>query len=605
MRRPLSPLAAATARVCAGLSRLPLLLAALAVLPPPAWALAIRFVIPDVDPGTNVVHVPYDRRQLRFGGYVTERGATLTMNGESLRVWETGAFAGRWEDLEVGENRFTFVAREGGETVRRTVRIFRAAAERPLPRTPARVAPRSIRPDEPVLVAPNDSLNLSVRASTQGEAVALIGDVRVPLVEDSRDRGLYRGVHRVSGDEGWSETPIRVRIRAGGTEDIETGTGTVTSLDIDHPPVLVVDAPERGHCPMYPAPDGENRIGDLPPGTRLTISGRRDRHWRAQLAPREDVWIPVNSDAERFTRPGDGYALGRLNRLAIRGEGTRTVVALELEHPMPAHLDPAPDLRSVELHVYGLTRDPEDGAQVSGDVWTGTPTWRRVGERHHVLRLPLRRALWGYDLRFEGSVLLVTLRPAPAREPGRPLGGLTITLDAGHGGDDPGARGSTGLNEADVALQITQALARELRERGADVRLLRDADETIELNRRARESIRLEPDLFLSIHANSIGVEDNPMASRGPTTYHAHPHARGLAQAIQRRLAAMGDVRDNGVKTENFRVLRPAQFPAVLVETLFVSHPGDEAKLLSATWRARIAGAIAEGVEEFLRSAPR
>jgi N-acetylmuramoyl-L-alanine amidase len=176
---------------------------------------------------------------------------------------------------------------------------------------------------------------------------------------------------------------------------------------------------------------------------------------------------------------------------------------------------------------------------------------------------------------------------------------LTIVVDPGHGGDDKGAIGSTGLDEKEVNLSVSRLLAGALRRRGAEVRLLRDGDSTVPLNARYRGSVGAEPDLFVSIHSNSIAVAADPMASQGTTTYFARPHSEPLARAISRRLSALEQVEDNGVETENFRVIRQPHFPAVLVENLFLSHPGDEERLLSREWRQRLAEAIARGIEDF------
>ncbi|HIK56692.1 MAG TPA: S-layer homology domain-containing protein [Synechococcales cyanobacterium M55_K2018_004] len=184
--------------------------------------------------------------------------------------------------------------------------------------------------------------------------------------------------------------------------------------------------------------------------------------------------------------------------------------------------------------------------------------------------------------------------------PSRPL----ILLDPGHGGADPGAIGIGGLREVDVVLPIALEAAAFLKQRGYDAQLTRSDDRELSLAERVAIATQRRATHFISIHANAVG--GNQPQINGLETFH-HPDSvisRPLAQAIHTTLVQSLRMRDRGVKTANFFVLRNnPTIPAVLVEVGFVTGAEDAANLSQPAYRTRLARAIALGIEQFLRNA--
>jgi N-acetylmuramoyl-L-alanine amidase len=106
--------------------------------------------------------------------------------------------------------------------------------------------------------------------------------------------------------------------------------------------------------------------------------------------------------------------------------------------------------------------------------------------------------------------------------------------------------------------------------------------------------------LFISIHANAY----ENSGPHGATVYYYKPIDLGLAQAIDKRIAAEVPVKNDGVVKDILYVLHHADMPSTLVETAFVSNPDDRALLTSPQWQQQIAKAIADGIEDFAGSAP-
>ncbi len=239
----------------------------------------------------------------------------------------------------------------------------------------------------------------------------------------------------------------------------------------------------------------------------------------------------------------------------------------------------------------------------------------------------------------------VAQEPPPSNVAAKPAGGnllRRIVIDPGHGGKDPGAIGPNGVKEKDVNLTLSRVLARMLREElGCEVILTRDKDIFIPLEERTAIANRVGADLFISIHANAALNR----AAYGIETYYLNFSQNERAAAVAARengtsLKQVGDlelilfdlmanskinessrlaaevhraliedlsrhfthIRDLGVRQGPFYVLLGATMPSVLIETAFISHPREEARLLDPRYHEKSARAIVRGVRAFAES---
>lgn len=236
-------------------------------------------------------------------------------------------------------------------------------------------------------------------------------------------------------------------------------------------------------------------------------------------------------------------------------------------------------------------------------------------------------------------------RPGVRDDPsGRHSAGLrrvqTIVVDPGHGGSDPGATGVEGLREKDVNLGIGRLLARRLEERGFDVVLTRNGDQTRSLEERTAIAESSGGDVFVSIHANAAARE----SARGIETYildrnherhsldvaarengipaarldplqralaglkvdEVGEHSEQLAGLVHGQLIRGARGRDRtlpdlGLKKGPFYVLFMSSMSSLLVETGFVTNRRDAALLKSAPYQSLLAERIAEGIDHYRR----
>ena len=218
----------------------------------------------------------------------------------------------------------------------------------------------------------------------------------------------------------------------------------------------------------------------------------------------------------------------------------------------------------------------------------------------------------------------------------------TVVIDPGHGGEDLGAAGPEETLEKDLALQISLQLrdAIEVALPGVRVILTRTADTYPTLEERTHVANAVDADLFISLHLNSApnvlaeGIETfylapvgtapgqvipgqeelGPVALQSQVGVHAElpwliaedlrrvgamRDSAEFADALQESLLASTDAMDRGVRTGQFRVLRGARMPAVVVELGFLSHAEEGARLLTADYQAQLVQGLMDGIAAY------
>ena len=218
-----------------------------------------------------------------------------------------------------------------------------------------------------------------------------------------------------------------------------------------------------------------------------------------------------------------------------------------------------------------------------------------------------------------GAWQVLTPCATSAVAPGEPVVGAHVVLDPGHGGDEPGAVGPTGLTEKELNLDVALRVRDLLQAEGATVVLTRDRDVRLTLATRAAIARTMSPIAFLSIHHNAapVGRSDRP----GSELYHQlrDPRSRRLAgllwEELQSHLSPFGtdwatgdqpgargrrSLRTGG---DFYGILRNAEgVPTVLVEATYLTNPAESALLATEEFRAAEARAIADAVLRLIRT---
>lgn len=179
------------------------------------------------------------------------------------------------------------------------------------------------------------------------------------------------------------------------------------------------------------------------------------------------------------------------------------------------------------------------------------------------------------------------------------LTGALVMIDPGHGGEDAGETGPSGVVERDVCWSLATLVAERLAASGARVRLTRAEPENPDESERARRANDTGADLFISLHLNS---HREPTAE-GACAYHFGTSAAGhrLAETLQDRLISLG-ARDCRVHARSYPLLRETRMPAVLMEPAFITNPDEEKRLDEMDQRIAVADALAQGVRDYFNA---
>ena len=191
-------------------------------------------------------------------------------------------------------------------------------------------------------------------------------------------------------------------------------------------------------------------------------------------------------------------------------------------------------------------------------------------------------------------------RPHPT---GKRPAEITIVLDPGHGGTDPGALSPHGFPEKDANLQLALAVRTALAKRGYRVLMTREDDRTLELTERPRLAVEQGAEAFISIHHNAPGYATDPTDLRYTCVYSWNPLGARLADAISAEMSAAldGDIPSHGSLHANYAVTRNPEIPSCLIETDFLTSPAGEEAVWNNDRRRFLAEAIADAVDSWRR----
>lgn len=170
----------------------------------------------------------------------------------------------------------------------------------------------------------------------------------------------------------------------------------------------------------------------------------------------------------------------------------------------------------------------------------------------------------------------------------------TVVVDAGHGGKDNGAYRKFGGAEKTVTLDVAKRLSRKLRESQLKTVMTRSTDVFIPLEQRVAIENEQKNSIFVSIHFN----DSRRRGIRGFETYYHSANSIDLAHRIQSKLMTIPHSANRGVHSANFRVLRLAKYPAVLVECGFLSNRLEGGEARDSEYREELADRIAEAIIE-------
>ena len=444
---------------------------------------------------------------------------------------------------------------------------------------------------------PGDRLQVRLQGPSGWQATFLNGQ---PLVElapmlTKGKLGVYQGTYLVQPGDTLYNRSITVELLAPDSTHITVATrNRVRFLNPNEPQLAVT----KGALAYLNYGLGEDRLGGAKLGyldslVVLHLTGRVGNLYRVQLATTQTAWVP--QEVVRLLPPGGFVPSSLTGSWRVFGDSLYDYVQVPLDARLPYRSQILTEPTRLVVDVFGATSNTNwitqrDGLRALGDVH-----YEQLEPDVFRLVLNLRHEqAWGYSIGYKGNTLVVRVKRPPAK---LKLRGLTIAVDAGHGGTNVGATGASGAREKDITLAIAQRLRQELTRQGARVVMTREMETTVDNGDRIVRLRQLNPDLLVSIHVNSTG---SPMV-QGTSTYYRYLAFRPLSVALYEAMRQTGLQGFGNVGSFNFGLNGPTEYPNALVETAFISNPEDEKRLIDPSFQQRIAKQLTKGVQTFLR----
>ncbi len=534
---------------------------------------------------------------------------TVLVNGQAIARSPAGHFAPSFP-LHVGENHFRLQYQD--QAIELTV--TRLATTSPLP-VGANFAPNSLEPAVDMARLPGELICLSAIAPPQAEVSAQLGGQTLRLTERPHQvllpdnaavltglnhptiadpAGQYQGCLTFT-QPGVLGAP-QFRLTWQGQTVTQPGPGQVTILNPSQLAAIAVTAPSgtarTGPSTTY------SRLTPLPTGTQAQVTGQ------------EGEWLRLDYGAWIRAKETQPIATAVPPRTVIRSLKSRerngwTEVIFPLQVPVPVTV--TQDDRRFTLTLHNTTAQTDTIYLATSPVIRRLD-WSQPAPDRVTYDFQLKSSQqWGYQLRYEGTSLILSLRHPPdlrQASPRLPLRGVQVLLDPGHGSEaDLGARGPTGYPEKDVALVISKLVRDRLRAQGATVTLTREGDEDLYPHDRVAMIEQQQPTIVLSLHYNALPDDGDALNTQGLAAFWYTTQSHSLAAFLHDYLVTTLKRPSYGVFWNNLALTRPTIAPSVMLELGFMIHPEEFEWIVDPTAQQELASAIAEGLRLWIQQA--
>lgn len=466
------------------------------------------------------------------------------------------------------------------------------------PSTPTTIEKPSISPSDDVLLTPGDEVHVAFQGSPLGSAEFSIDGVarHVPMVEIGSStmtrRGLYEGGYFIQPGDKANQAPITVSLKGEHVTKVEKAAGRLSIDSSGFPHAGLVTDEEVA---VRTGPD-EGYDLFLYRGMKIRLTGRVGHEWRVGLSSVQGGWVK-DSAVQELPR---GTAVGRsiLTNFTMVHEGENTLLRIPLDNILPYRTEQSLDPMRLVVTLYGAVDKTNLIKYDPLDPLIRLVQWKQISpDTCQIVIEPTFKTWWGYDVRYEGTTLVVEIRK-PWTAPS--LKGMVIAVDPGHGGSDNGAIGPHGWTEKDANLAIAWVVKSALEEAGAKPFLTREKDMDVPLYDRAKIAWTHNARIFVSVHCNASGEGENPIWNNGFSIYAYQPQSLQLARDIHASYLQRMTIPDHGLYFADLAVCRTTQMPAVLTEQAFIIVPAQEILIFSPKFRKTCAEAILGGIKQFI-----
>ena len=538
----------------------------------------------------------------------------IKIGDKDVEVFSTGAFALDNIPLNMGENKLQISATNPqGKTTTRSITIIR--------KEPQPVAPVSTieiqQPAEDVSLISGDVLEIKVKGPSglKGYAQCWNRRFKFPLNEaldeNNKSTGDYYASFRIPANFSQKASPVIVRFEGKrGLNPFKKKPGAISKAKVEvwnSSQIRVgetIDDKTGITFGTHYVRLGGPYLTEIAKSTRFEISGKLGNRFRIKLTKSLSGWI---SERNVVILPrGTPIPQAFFTSCEITGDENYDKLVVPVKENVVYAITSeteSPNFLNVDFfntHYAVTWMSHKSGAKVIGTV-----TGEQVEDGWTRLKVPIKsKQIWGYWAEKDENGLTIFIKRPPkiAEPPDSPVKGLLFAIEAGHGGAGSGAVGLMGTNEKSINLMAVTELKKQLEYLGGKIILVRPGDSSPTLEERVQTANDANADLFISIHANAAGTERGFLRVSGTSTYFKDKHCEPLAKLIYDELLKLGWGEFGVVGNFHYYPLRNTRIPAILIEQAFMSHIGDEARLLDPEYQKEQAKVVVKAIEEFLNT---
>jgi N-acetylmuramoyl-L-alanine amidase len=531
-----------------------------------------------------------------FSGRTCENCKVL-LNNDSVHVYPNGVFALK-RDLKPGKTTMVLSSTDSsGKFVSRTYHFYYNPPP-PVRATPSfRIDYVNISPKTNATLSAGDTLRVRMKGYPGAQASWFNGTPipELPAAQTSGIPGFYQGYYVLTEADSMLDGKINVYLKYKGQTAVLPGSFRYTFQRNTQLTARTID--DQTYLTISPEGDrlGPEKMGYLDGDVLLHVTGKEGSHFRVKLSANQFAYIPESLvDTMTVTEPAPQSIV---NEARVWSDKQFDYISVGLADKLPYLSTQEVNPGKLVVDIHGAMSEPGflPETQSTGEI--SRIDWKQVSP--DVFRIAVSLAHnqpWGYKIFYtDSNRLTIRIKHQPAS---LQLKDLTIAVDAGHGGGNIGTAGAMGVAEKQLALNMAMLVKVALEKEGAHVITTRVSDVFVDNQARLYNYRQLAPDLLLSIHMNS---SVNPVDVKGTANYYKYPFCEPLNRHIHNRLLETGlaDFKNNA--NFNFILNMPTEMPTALIETLFLSYPEDEIRILDEHFRLVLADKIVLGIKDFLQ----
>jgi uncharacterized lipoprotein YddW (UPF0748 family)/N-acetylmuramoyl-L-alanine amidase len=550
--------------------------------------------------------VSYSGNHYYFSG-ASDPAKPLTVNGTAITNRTPQGYFSYYAALRRGENVFTFA--QGSTSVVRTITVPTGGgtAEEPEPMASATIEPGVFPDIHDEIRPPGSSVTLTCVAPIGADVTVRVGghtlQMRADTTQNPPGGGLYATTYRAAYTYPDLSSDFSPTITIGPPvytmtmDGVSVSRTATASLKISTRASRLTATVISDIAFAFPgSTTGGGPVGELSRGQTDAVIAQQGGLWVGLQSGlwvlRSDIRLSVRDTVLRGSIAGTEYQTGeKWDTLTVRTDTHTAALA-------------AWNGGSLTFTVYASDAAP--AVTLPADALIGTAVASLSGGNAVYTLTPASgMAVDGYYIEPVRDGLRLHIKRRPVAGAGdRPLEGFTIVVDAGHGGTDTGAHSPAGgaeYAEKYINLYAALKLRSVLTGMGARVILTRTSDVTTTLQSRLNASRDARPDLFLSLHCNSMGEDVNSDPIRGVSVFYREAGSRAFSEHIYTYLRESLDLQGRGVHTLNLYVGRGTWAPSALIEMGFINNPFDYEWLIDDAEQNRLVMAIADGIVDFFK----